>query len=57
MTINEKFTIIREALSELGIGRKGDTVSVESNQDVLGKVRVNEEDIGLFDFTRGTFVE
>lgn len=57
MTLNEKFLIIRTALAALCIGRKGDTVSVENNHDTIGGVRINGEYIGIFDFTRRTFVD
>lgn len=57
MAINEKITAIRTALATLGMGRKGDKVSVENNRDTLGKVLLNGEYVGTFDFTRRTFVD
>lgn len=56
MAINEKITAIRTALEALGVGKKGDKVSVEKNHDALGRVFVNGECIGIFDFSRRTFV-
>ena len=40
MAINEKITAIRTALEALGVGKKGDKVSVEKNHDALGRVFV-----------------
>lgn len=57
MATKEKFVIIGTALKALGIGRKGDKVSVEKNRDALGRVFVNGEYIGIFDFSRRTFVD
>lgn len=57
MAINEKITAIRTALKALGVGRKGDKVSVENNHDALGRVFINGECIGIFDFSRCTFVD
>lgn len=57
MSINEKITAIRTALAAMGMGRKGDKVSVENNRDTLGKVLLNGEYVGLFDFSRCTFVD
>lgn len=57
MVINEKITAIRTALVALGMGRKGDRISVENNRDTLGKVLLNGEYIGTFDFKRCTFVD
>ena len=57
MAINDKATAIRAALKALGIGRKGDKVFVENSRDVLGRVFVNGECVGRFDFSRRTFVD
>ncbi len=57
MAINEKITVIRTALKALGAGRKGDKVSVENSRDALGRVFINGEYIGTFDFSRRTFVD
>ena len=57
MAINDKATAIRAALKALGIGRKGDKVFVENSRDALGRVFVNGECVGRFDFSRRTFVD
>ncbi len=57
MAINEKITAIRAALKALGAGKKGDKVSVENSRDTLGRVLLNGEYIGTFDFSRRTFVD
>ncbi len=57
MAINEKITAIRMALKALGTGQRGDKVSVENSSDALGKVLINGEYIGTFDFSRLTFVD
>ncbi len=57
MAINEKITAIRMALKTLGAGKRGDKVSVENGRDTLGKVLLNGEYFGTFDFSRRTFVD
>lgn len=57
MTINEKLTIIRSALAQLGIGRKGDIISAENNHNEIGRILINGRYFGIFDFSRRTFVD
>ncbi len=57
MTAKEKFKIIRKTFKALGIGKKGDKISIMDNGDTISRVRLNGKEIGRFDFERRTFVE
>ena len=57
MPISEKITAIRTALKALGVGRKGDKVSVENNRDTRSIVFINGKYFGIYDFIRRTFVD
>ncbi len=57
MIAKEKIDIILEALAALGLGKEGDTISIEDNGDTISKVRLNGKEIGRFDFSHKTFVE